>query len=144
MIRDINNVKLANQLLILRRKKYQEEQMAMQKSASQANAQQQQQSVMAQIEMQKMQAEAQIESQKMQLEFQLKNQFEEASHKRRLNEIHLTNQAKVAAGKIQGDSRKDSIEKSAHFQSRMIEQRKGNQPPIENPDEEFGALPDME
>jgi len=157
MIRDINNVKLANQLLILRRKKYQEEQMAMQKAASQANAQQQQQSVMAatqakqqelqmeaQIEMQKMQAEAQIESQKMQLEFQLKNQFEEASHKRRLNEIHLTNQAKVAAGKIQGDSRKDSIEKSAHFQSRMIEQRKGNQPPIENPDEEFGALPDME
>ena len=157
MIRDVNNVKMANQLLILRRKKYQEEQMAMQKAASQANAMQQQQSVMAatqakqqemqmeaQIEIQKMQAEAQIQSQKLQLEFQLKNQLEEAAHNRRMNEIHLGNQAKVASNKIQGDSRKDSIEKSAHFQSRMIEQRKGNEPPIENPDAEMGGLPTME
>ena len=31
-------------------------------------------------------------------------------------------------------------QKSAHFQSRMIEQRKGNQPPIENPDEEVSTI----
>ena len=147
MIRDINNVKLANQLLILRRKKYQQEQMAMQQAASQANAQQQQQSVMvatqakqqemqmeAQIEIQKMQAEAQISAQKMQLEFQLKGQLEEAAHNRRMNEIHLGNQAKVAGHKIQGDSKQAGIEKSAHYQSRMIEQRKGDAPPIEDPD----------
>lgn len=32
-----------------------------------------------------------------------------------MNEIHLGNQAKVAAGKIQGDSRKDTIEKVLIF-----------------------------
>ena len=139
------------------RKKYQEEMMAMQKAASQANAMQQQQSVMAaaqakqqemqmeaQIEIQKMQAEAQITAQKMQLEFQLKAQLEEAAHKRRMNEIHLGNQAKVAGHQIQGDAKKDGIEKSAHFQSRMIEQRKGDGPPIANPDGMMGDIPNMQ
>ena len=58
-----------------------------------------------------------------------------------MNEIHLTNQAKVAGHKIQGDAKQEGIEKSAHFQSRMIEQRKGNEPPIENPDVEMEGLP---
>ena len=140
----------------MRRKKYQQEQMAMQKAASQANSQQQQQSVMmaaqakqqemqmeAQIEIQKMQAEAQIEAQKMQLEFQLKVQLEEAAHKRRMNEIHLGNQAKVAGHKIQGDAKQQGIEKSAHYQSRMIEQRKGDGPPIENPDGIMSGMPNI-
>ena len=91
-----------------------------------------------------MQAEAQIQSQKLQLEFQLKNQLEEAAHNRRMNEIHLGNQAKVASNKIQGDSRKDSIEKSAHFQSRMIEQRKVDGPPIANTYGMMGDIPNMQ
>lgn len=88
-------------------------------------AKQQELQMEAQIEMQKMQAEAQMQSQKMQLEFQLKNQFEEASHKRRMNEIHLGNQAKVAAGKIQGDSRKDTIEKKCSFSIKNDRTKKG-------------------
>jgi len=150
-IRDINNPKLGSKMLILRRKKYQQEQMAMAQGQSQANAQQQQQSVAmsAQMKQQELQMQAQIdakmkemdsqfEMQKMQMEFQLKNQFEEASHVRRLKEIQAGNIGKVAANQAQGESREKTVEKSAHFQSKMIEQRKGNEGPIEDPDLQLG------
>jgi len=151
IIRDINNPKLGSRMLMLRRKKYQEEQMKMAQVQSQGNAQQQQQSaaMAAQMKQQESQMQAQIdakmkemdsqfEMQKMQMEYQLKNQFEEAAHMRRLKEIQAGNIGKVAANKAQGESREKTVEKSAHFQSKMIEQRKGKDGPIEDPDLQLG------
>ena len=92
----------------------------------------------AQIDAKMKEMDAQFEMQKMQMEYQMKNQFEEASHMRRLKEIQAGNIGKVAANKAQGESREKTVAKSAHFQSKMIEQRKGNEGPIEDPDMQFG------
>ena len=118
---------------------------------SQSNAQQQQQSaamaaqmkqgelqMQAQIDAKMKEVDSQFEMQKMQMEYQMKNQFEEASHVRRLKEIQASNIGKVAANKTQGESREKTVEKSAHFQSKMIEQRKGKEGPIKDPDLELG------
>ena len=91
MIRTIPNVKLANQLLILRRKKYAKEQTEMAQANAQANAQQQQASIQAkaQSDMQMKQLELQAEMQKMQQEFQMKEAFADAEHKRKLIELEF-------------------------------------------------------
>tara|TARA_R110002020_G_scaffold247004_2_gene460881 strand:+ start:1197 stop:3593 length:2397 start_codon:yes stop_codon:yes gene_type:complete len=146
-IRDINNPKLGARMLILRRKKYQEEQIKIAQGQSQANSQQQQQSaaMAAQMKQGEMQMQAQMdakmkemdsqfEMQKIQMEYQLKNQFEEQAHIRRLKEIDAGNMGKVAANQVQGESREKSAAKSAHYQSKMIEQRKGKDEPIGDPD----------
>ena len=150
-IRDINNPKLGSRMLMLRRKKYQQEQMAMAQGQAQANSQQQQQAAAMSAQMKQQEAQmqmqmdakmkemdAQFEMQKMQMEYQMKNQFEEAAHVRRLKEIQVGNIGKVAANKAQGESREKTVEKSAHFQSKMIEQRKGKEGPIQDPDLELG------
>ena len=91
MIRTIPNVKLANQLLVLRRKKYAAEQQEMAMANAQANAQQQQQSIAAksQADAQLKQMESQSEIQKLQAEFQMKEAFAEAEHKRKLIELEF-------------------------------------------------------
>ena len=149
-IREVNNPKLGSRMLMLRRKKYQAEQMQMAQAQSQANSQQQQQAaavaaqmkqgeaqMQAQIDAKMKEMDAQFDMQKMQMEFQLKNQFEEAAHSRKLKEIEAANIGKVAANQAQGESREKTVAKSAHFQSKMIEQRKGNQEPIGDPDMEI-------
>ena len=146
MIRQLKNVKLANRMLILRRQKYQEDIMKQQMQASEANALQQQQSVQAasqakqqeiqatmQLDQAKMQADAQIQENLMRIEYELKNEHEEKAHIRKMKEIELANIGKVASGKIQSEARKGTVAKSAHYQSQMIEQRKGNQGPIQDP-----------
>ena len=143
MIRSIRNIKMANQMLILRRTKYQEDQQAMSKQASEQNAMLQQQSAQqaAQLKQQEMQAEMQIEQARLQaktqadmqikqLEFQLKEQFEQAQHQRRLREIELGNLGKEGAASIQGEVRKAIQEQSAKNQSQMIEQRKDRRGPL--------------
>ena len=146
-IRGIKNVKLANQMLILRRDKYMEEQQMQAMEASKANAQQQQQaSQMAQVaKQQELSAQSQMKMQeqvkeqqalmaRMEQEYKLKNIFEEKNHERKMKELQLQNASKLAEAKSSGESKKDSIAKSAHFQSQMIEQRKGAEEPIEDPD----------
>jgi len=143
MIRSIRNIKMANQMLILRRTKYQEDQQAMAKQASEQNAMLQQQSAQqaAQLKQQEMQAEMQVEQARLQaktqadmqikqLEFQLKEQFEQAQHQRRLREIELGNLGKEGAASIQGEVRKAVQEQSAKNQSQMIEQRKDRRGPL--------------
>ena len=143
MIRSIKNIKMANQMLILRRKKYQQEQQAMAQQASQQNAELQQQSAQqaAQLKQQEMQAEMQIEQARVQakaqaemqlkqLEYQLKEQFEQAQHQRRLREIELGNLGKEGQASIQGSVRKEVQEQSAMNQSQMIEQRKDRRGPL--------------
>ena len=143
MIRSIRNIKMANQMLILRRTKYQEDQQAMAKQASEQNAMLQQQSAQqaAQLKQQEMQTEMQVEQARLQaktqadmqikqLEFQLKEQFEQAQHQRRLREIELGNLGKEGAASIQGEVRKAIQEQSAMNQSQMIEQRKDRRGPL--------------
>jgi len=143
MIRSIRNIKMANQMLILRRTKYQEDQQAQARQASEQNAMMQQQSAQqaAQLKQQEMQAEVQIEQARIQaknqaemqlkqLEFQLKEQFEQAQHQRRLREIELGNLGKEGAASIQGEVRKAIQEQSAMNQSQLIEQRKDRRGPL--------------
>jgi len=143
MIRSIKNIKMANQMLVLRRKKYQEEQQLQAQEASKQNAELQQQSAQqaAQLKQQELQTEMQIEQARVQakvqadmqlkqLEFQLKEQFEQSQHQRRLREIELSNLGKEGAASIQGEVRKAVQEQSAMNQSQMIEQRQGNRGPL--------------
>ena len=143
MIRSIRNIKMANQMLILRRTKYQEEQEAQARQASEQNAMIQQQSAQqaAQLRQQEMQAEVQMEQARIQaknqaemqlkqLEFQLKEQFEQSQHERRLREIELGNLGKEGAASIQGEVRKAIQEQSAMNQSQLIEQRKDRRGPL--------------
>ena len=143
MIRSIRNIKMANQMLILRRTKYQEDQQAQARQASEQNAMMQQQSAQqaAQLRQQEMQAEVQMEQARIQaknqaemqlkqLEFQLKEQFEQSQHERRLREIELGNLGKEGAASIQGEVRKAIQEQSAMNQSQLIEQRKDRRGPL--------------
>ena len=86
MIRNVKNIKLANQMLILRRKKYMEEQMEQAQQQSEMNAQAQQQAaqVAAQVAAQAEQVKVEGEMQVKQLEFQLKEQFAQSEHQRQL------------------------------------------------------------
>ena len=143
MIRSVKNIKMANQMLVLRRKKYQEEQQSQSKQASEQNAQLQQQSAQqaAQLKQQEMQAEMQMqqaiaqaktqsEMELKQLDYKLKEQFEQAQHQRRLREIELGNLGKEGAASVQGGVRKEVQQQSAINQSQMIEQRDGNRGPL--------------
>jgi len=143
MIRSIRNIKMANQMLILRRTKYQKDQQAQAQQASEQNAMLQQQSAQqaAQLKQQELQTEMQIEQAKAQakvqadmqlkqLEYQLKEQFEQSQHERRLREIELSNLGKEGQASIQGSVRKEVQQQSAMNQSQMIEQRQGKRGPL--------------
>ena len=146
MVRTIKNVKLANQMLILRRKKYQEELMKQMEAQQQAQAQAQQQAAAmsaqvkqqevameAQAKQQEIQIKSQAEAQQLQLEYQLKEQFEQASHMRRIQELQAS-QGVVQGKEMQKENRKDMRnEVSDYNQSQMIEQRKNRRQPLDNP-----------
>jgi hypothetical protein len=136
-LRNVRNVKLANQLLkVKRKKKIQRDQELKEKNIqAQSQANQQQQQAAAQAEMQKNQAKAQIDSQLEQTKNQLKIQYlqEEAQVKKELMqlEFELNSQLKGVEreGKIQDESmredRKDQrVDRQAAHQRNMIEQRK--------------------
>lgn len=150
MIRSINNVKLANQMLIVRRKKYIQEQQAMAQQNAQMNAQAQQESAMmaSQIKSQDVQMEAQIEQaniatkhqaemERMQMEYQLKAQLQREANELRLREIEMANYGKVKASEKMGESRMSGIDRSAFHQSQMIEQRKDKKPPMKEEEEKL-------
>tara|TARA_Y100001937_G_scaffold76181_2_gene103475 strand:+ start:11 stop:1084 length:1074 start_codon:yes stop_codon:yes gene_type:complete len=110
MVRNIGNIKLANQMLILRRKKYAKEQAEKAQRDMQMNAQVQQQSAQqaAQAQAQVEQMKQQSETQRLQTEFQLKEQFAQAEHERKMEEIRLqgdikTSHIEVASSDIDSD-----------------------------------------
>ena len=141
-IREVKNLKLANQLLKLRRKQKQERDQAMQQqniqAQAQANAQAQQ--AVAQTEMQKeqvsMQSKMQLEQMKSQLDAQ-KMQAEIAAKKELMAlEFQYNMQIKgleteSAKSKIaETENRKDDRTKlQATQQSELIDQRKNDSPP---------------
>ena len=141
-IREVKNLKLANQLLKLRRKKKLERDQQMQQeniqAQAQANAQAQQ--VAAQAEVQKDQAlfqtkaqleqmKAQIDQQKMQAEVQMKKELMalEFQYNMQLKGIEVDGQKQKESEK---EDRKDERTKmQATQQSELIDQRKNDSPP---------------
>jgi len=138
-LRSVRNVKLANQLLKVKRKKKMErdQQMQQQNIQAQAQANAQQQQAAAQAEVQKNQAKTQAEAQLEQTKNELKIQFlkQEVQSKKELMayEFELNSQLKGMEREIKSsdekmrEDRKDQrVDRQAAHQKDMIEQRKGD------------------
>jgi len=141
-IRSLKNIKLANQLLKLKRKQKQEreEQMAMQKQAINAQQNLKSQQMAAQLALQKQQAELQgkmqlkqaeiaFEIEKMNNEAKLKSQLmaEEFSYNQQLRDI--SEKALQQRETQREEAKSKRIDKQNTQQSRLINQRKNNLPP---------------
>ena len=142
-IREVRNLKLANQLLKLRRKQKQEkdQQMQQQNMQAQAQANMQAQQMAAQTEMQKDQAlfqtkaqleqlKGQIDTQKIQVEVEAKKQLMELEfqYNMQLKGIEVDN-AKRKEGET--EDRKDNRTKlQATQQSELIAQRQNDSAPV--------------
>ena len=142
-IRELNNLKMANQLLKLKRKKKQE--------AEQAQRQQEQQ-MQAQMQMQAQQAKSQGEMQKIQIESQAKIQYRqadvafeieklksEAELKKQLMQTEFEYQMQLKGLEQSNLSQREQdrekakdrrVSQQSTEQSKLIEQRKNNLPPV--------------
>ena len=141
-LREIKNIKLANQLLKIRRKKKQDRDRAMQMENIQAQTKSNTQSAQAaaQVEMQKNQAMTQSQAQLEQIKAQIDAQKmqQEAALKKELMALEFQYNMQLRNAEIQGvkqrekekEDRKDERTKiQATQQSEMIEQRKTGKPP---------------
>jgi hypothetical protein len=142
-IREIKNLKLANQLLKLKRVKKQEreEKMAMQKQEMISMQQMQSQEFAAQTAMQQVQLEAQAKMQFKQAEvaFDIEKLKAEAELKRMLMAEEFNYQMQIAGvkemsladrEKMKEDSKSKRISQQNSEQSKLINQRKNNLPPL--------------
>jgi len=142
-IRDIKNIKLANQLLKVKRKKKQE---------NDQKQRMQEQQMQAQINMQSQQAAAQSAQQKIQLEAQSKMQLEQIKNDLGLQKIQAEVNAKLQLmerefqmqmqlkgvdaealtrrEQLKEDEKAKRIDRQNTQQSKLIEQRKNNLPPL--------------
>ena len=141
-LREIKNIKLANQLLKIRRKKKQVKDQEIQERNIQAQSQANQQSAQAaaQSEMQKTQMQAQIEGQleAQKSELRMREQAAEAELKKELMEqefqynMQLKNLESSALGnreKTKEDRKDDRTKIQATQQSEMIAQRNNEEAP---------------
>ncbi len=141
-LRDISNIKVANQLLKLRRnKKQQQDQQAQQQNIqAQAQANVQQQQAAAQLEIQKQQALKQAEAQllqmqsqldagKMQAETQMKAQLAAQKFQYDMQLKSLDSQVLKDREKTKEDRKDERTKIQATQQSEMIDQRKSGKPP---------------
>ena len=141
-VREIRNVKLANQVLKIRRKKKMaNDRMAQQQNIqaqAQANAQTQQ--VAAQAEVQKNQANTQMQAQLEQMKAQIKNQQMEleVQHKMKLmqfefeinQQLQQMNMQSIDMKETMKEDRKDERTRmQASQQSQLIDQRNNKKPP---------------
>ena len=141
-LREIRNIKLANQLLKIRRNKKQQNDQQMQQAniqaQAQANAQAQQvaaqaevqkaqalqqmnmqmEEMKAQLALQKLQQEAEVKKQLMQLEFQMNMQLRTMEA-----EVYKTKEG------FKEDRKDQRVNKQASRQSDLIDQRQNNTPP---------------
>ena len=142
-IREIKNLKLANQLLKLKRVKKQEyqEKITMQQQAMQAQQQMQVQEMASQAAIQKIQLEAQAKMQLKQAEvaFEIEKLKAEAELKKMLMAEEFKYNMQVAGVKetaladrdmIKEDSKAKRISQQNSEQSKLINQRKNNLPPL--------------
>lgn len=143
-IREINNIKLANQLLKLKRRKKQEQDqeatMQTQQMQAQINAQSQQ--MAAQNAMQQIQAETQskmmikqaeigYEIEKMKSEAQLKVELMNVEFQMNMQLKGVEAQAITMKDEMKEKAKDNRILKQATTQSKLIEQRKNNLPPVD-------------
>ena len=141
-IREIKNLKLANQVLKLRRKKKLENDQIMQQqniqAQAQANAQAQQ--VAAQTEVQKNTAVTQNQAQLEQVKTQLETQkmYEEAEIKKQLMELEFMYNMQIKGIEVDGQKTKEKEKEDrkdertriqATQQSELIDQRNTGKPP---------------
>jgi len=142
-IRELKNIKLANQLLKIKRKSKQdrEERMAMQSQAIQAQQQMQSQQMAAQAAMQKLQMESQAQMQINQAELQSKLNLREQEAQLKLmlmeREFEMNLQLRgmessQLANREQSreDAKSKRISQQNTEQSKLINQRKNNLPPM--------------
>jgi len=141
-LRDIKNVKLANQLLKIRRKKKMDKDQALQERNMQMQSQMNQQAAKAaaQGEVQKNQALTASQGQLEQLKAQLASQKmeQEVGHKKQLMQLEFQMNMQLKgmevsgkrAGEKEKEDRKDERTKiQASQQSEMIDQRNSGKPP---------------
>jgi len=141
-IREIKNLKLANELLKLRRKRKQarDQEVAQQNITAQANANAQAQQVAAQAEVQKnsvlMQNDAQLAQVKAELESQ--RMMQEVQYKKELMELEFNFNMQLKNTEVSAQKQKDKQKEDrkdertriqASQQSELIDQRKGEKPP---------------
>jgi hypothetical protein len=142
-IREIKNIKLANQLLKMKRIKKQdrEEKMEMQKQAMMSQQQLKSQELAAQTAMQKMQAEVQtkmqlkqaeveLDIQRMNMEAQLKSKLmsEEFGYNLQLRQMEVGTLTEREKEKEDAKAKRISLQNTQ--QSKLINQRKNNLPPM--------------
>lgn len=142
-VREIKNIKLANQLLKLKRnkKEQREEKMAMQKQAMIAQQQLKSQELAGQVAMRKIQAEAQAKMQikqaevafdieKMKQEAAMKSQLmaQEFNYNMQLGSMETTSLTQREKEKEDAKAKRISIQNTQ--QSKLINQRKNNLPPM--------------
>jgi hypothetical protein len=142
-IREIKNIKLANQLLKMKRIRKQdaEDKMAMQKQSMQAQTQMQVQQMASETAMQKIQfetqskikikeAEIQLEMMKMQKEAELKSHLmaEEFQYTTQAHQMEMGVVSK--RDKMKEDEKNKRISIQNTQQSKLIDQRKNNLPPL--------------
>ena len=141
-IREIKSVKLANQVLKIRRKKKMERDQQMQqeniKAQSQANTEQQQAAAQNEIQKQQALTQAQIQLEQAKSQIQSQTLMQETEFKKQLMELEFQYDMKlkqldvdVASGKEkQKEDRKDERTRiQASQQSEMIDQRNNQKPP---------------
>ena len=141
-LREINNIKLANQLLKVRRKKKlaRDQQMQQQNMQQQTESNIQTAEAAANAEMQKNQAKVQAEAQLEQMKAQIDSQkmMQEVEHKKELMHLEFQMNMQLKSMEVQGvrsretekENRKDQRTKiQATQQSEMIEQRNSGKPP---------------
>tara|TARA_R100001463_G_scaffold78308_1_gene132565 strand:- start:2284 stop:4701 length:2418 start_codon:yes stop_codon:yes gene_type:complete len=141
-LREIKNIKLANQLLKIRRKKKMQRDQQIQQqniqAQSQANIQQQQAS--AQMEVQKQQAlkqaeaqlaqmQAQLDAQKLQAESVIKERLMAQEFQYNMQLRAMDNQTLVNREKEKEDRKDNRTKIQATQQSELIDQRKSGKPP---------------
>ncbi len=142
-IREIRNIKLANQLLKAKRKSKQarEEKMAMQKQAMQQQGAMQAQEMAAQAAMAKEQQMIQGKMQLKQAEvsFEIEKLKQEAMLKQQLMQVEFQMQMQLKGADMQGlqeredqreGAKSERISQQNSEQSKLINQRKNNLPPM--------------
>ena len=142
-IRELNNLKMANQLLKLKRKKRQEveQQQRQQEQQMQAQMQMQAQQAKSQGEMQKIQMESQAKIQYRQADvaFEIEKLKNEAQLKRELMQTEFEFQMQLKGMEQSNLSQREQdrekakdrrVSQQSTEQSKLIEQRKNNLPPV--------------
>tara|TARA_R110002020_G_scaffold99400_1_gene235903 strand:+ start:300 stop:2723 length:2424 start_codon:yes stop_codon:yes gene_type:complete len=157
-LREIKNIKLANQLLKVRRKKKLERDQKIQQEniMAQAQANTQSQQAAAQMEIQKKQSESQsmqqleqikarFESERMMQETELKKQLMDHEFEIKIRIAKLEADAMKAKEDGKEDRKDERTKIQATQQSELIDQRKNEKPPknFETPKEEPNQFPKM-